>query len=183
MSGINLDYYVIDAYLNLYVFLKLQCIQTTIEFMRCLIKKIRPLLALLLLLQATAVYALPADIHLNLCFGPDGHIKISTDFCAETLLIQESLPMSPDFSGDDHHGDCLDIILNCNTEEELFSPSEKTLLAKTEITVVSPPAVAEEGICFFPCQIVQSSILNTCLINRAPSSTHLGFISTTVLLI
>lgn len=151
--------------------------------MRRVIKNFRPLLALLLLLQATAVYALPADIHLNLCFGPDGHIKISTDFCAETFLVQESLSMSPAFSGDDHHGECLDIVLNCDTEEELFSPSEKTILTKTEITAISPPAVTGEGICFFSYQIVQSSIRNTCLINKAPSSAHLGFISTTVLLI
>jgi hypothetical protein len=151
--------------------------------MKRLIKNFRPLLALLLLLQATTVYALPADMHLNLCFGPDGHLKISTDFCAETLLIQQSQPMNPAFSADDHHGECLDIVLNCNTEEELFSPSEKTLLTKTEITGICPPTIAEDGICFSPYQIVQPSILKSCIINRAPSSAYLGLISTTVLLI
>ena len=150
--------------------------------MRRLIKKIRPLLALLLLLQATNVYALPEDIHLNLCLGTDGHLEISYDFCAETLLFQQPKSLGSVFTSEDHHGDCLDIVANCDSEE-LFSFSEKTLLAKTEIIENSPPLVVEENICFSPYQVVQSSILNSYLISRASFPAHLGFISTTVLLI
>ena len=151
--------------------------------MRRLIKKFRPLIALLLLLQATTVYALPEDIHLNLCFGTDGHLEISSDFCAETLLIQQSQSLSSAYSSEDHHGDCLDILANCDSEEELFSPSEKVLLAKTEIIVNSSPLVGEESIYFSPHQVVQSAILNSYLISRASLPAPLSFISTTVLLI
>ena len=151
--------------------------------MRRLIKNFRPLLALLLLLQATTVYALPTDIHLNLCFGSDGHLKISADFCAETLLIQQSQPMSSVLSSEDHHGDCLDVVLNCDSEEEFFFPSEEALLVKTKIIGNCPPLVAEEHIYSSPYQVVQSSILNSYLISRTFSPAHLDFISATVLLI
>jgi len=151
--------------------------------MRRLIKKFRPLLALLLLIQATSVYALPEDLHLNLCFGPDGHLKLSSDFCPESLLIEQLQPLNSSLSDDDHHGDCLDIVLNCDSEEELFSPSELTLLARTEIIGNCPPLEAEGQSYVYPSQIVQPSILNPGLINRASHPAHLGFISSTVLLI
>ena len=148
-----------------------------------LIKKFRPLFALLLLLQATTVYALPADIHLNLCFGPDGHLEISTDFCADNQLTEQSPPLIAAFSSEDHHGDCLDIISNCDSEEELFSPSEKALLTKTEIIENNPPLVGAKNIYSSSYQVIQTSILNSCLKSRTSSPAHLGFISTTVLLI
>jgi len=150
--------------------------------MKCLIKNSRPLLALLLLLQATTVYALPADIHLNLCFGSDGHLEISTDFCAETSLNEQFQLLNPDFSAEDHHDDCLDIVLDCD-EEVLFFSTEETLLAKTEIEVSSLPIEAEEPVNYLSYQVNQSPLPNSHLIKRPPSPAHLGVISTTVLLI
>ena len=148
-----------------------------------LIKNFRPLLALLLLVQATTVYALPADIHINFCIGTDGHFKISSDFCAEPLLNKQSQTLNSGFFVEDHHGDCLDIVLNCDAEEELFSPTEETLLAKTEIVVNSPPLETKEPIYFLSSHVNQSSLLNSNLIKSPPLPTHLGVVSTTVLLI
>ena len=150
--------------------------------MRRLIKKIRPLLGLLLLLQATAVFALPADIHFNLCLGSGGHLELSTDFCANTLLIEQSQPLNTVFSSEDHHGDCLDVIANCDSEEELFSPSEEALISKTEILENCPPLAAVESIFLSPYQVVQSSLLFP-LISKTSSPAHLDFINMTVLLI
>ena len=164
-------------------FIEVSLFLKIIKFMGRLIKNFRPLLALLLLVQATTVYALPADIHINFCIGPDGHFKISSDFCAELLLNKQSQTLNPGFFVEDHHGDCLDIVLNCDAEEELFPPSEETLLAKTEIVANSPPLETSEPIYFLSYLVSQSSILNSHLIKSHPFPAHLGLVSTTVLLI
>jgi len=169
--------------IEILMFIEVSIFSKTNTIYETLIKNFRTLFALLLLMHATNVYALPAEIHLNFCLGPDGHLRISLDFCAENLLSQQFQPLSPDFSVEDHHGDCLDIVLNCDAGEELFSPTKETLLAKTEITVNSPPLKAEEPIYFLSYQVNQSSLLNSHLIKGIPSKAHLGLISTTVLLI
>jgi len=151
--------------------------------MRRLIKKYRPLLGLLLLLQATTVYALPADIHLNLCLGSDGHLEISTDFCTDTQLFEQSQPLSSTLSNDDHHGDCLDIIVNCDLEEELFSTSEEALLSITKVIGNCLPLPAVEHIYFSPNQLYNSATLFSGLISRASPPAHIEFINMTVLLI
>ena len=104
-------------------------------------KTLKLLLALVLLIQVSTVYALPAGVHLNLCIGTDGHFDFSTDLCAETFLFQQDQPLSSILISDGHHGDCLDVEVNHAPEDKLFSSPEDIRLAKTNIINNVPPSV------------------------------------------
>lgn len=88
----------------------------------------RLLLVLLLLVQVSAAYAMPAGAHLNLCIGFDGHIELSPDGCASTTKPVSRLP-EIQANEDDHHDDCLDVAIGCVVLDEMRPPRTEVSLS------------------------------------------------------
>ena len=84
----------------------------------------RIFLAVLLILQMSAASALPAGLHLNLCFGSDGHIDIAPDDCSSHPVLSHQWA-NVDLNDDDHHDDCLDVAFGCVSLDRLVSSVEK----------------------------------------------------------
>lgn len=153
--------------------------------MKRLIGIFRPLVAILLIFQVSAVYALPSSLeHINLCFGSDGHFDISTDLCADNSL---ALPLSPwdtaVFSNEDHI-ECLDIEIGHNSSDVLLPPITKISQSKAKTKSISSSPVTENFILSSSHLASQFSISNFSLMNSGslPPS-HLVSIRTTVLLV
>lgn len=151
--------------------------------MRRLINIFRPLIAILLVLQVSAAYALPAGVHLNLCIGNDGQIDLSPDVCASSPTQPQRHPDTI-LCGEDHHDDCLDLAIGCVSSEETCPPITKANSSKAKTKRnVSAPAAANYALSFFH-RISQSSIrISPHLNGGAFPSSHLVSLSTIVLLI
>jgi len=143
----------------------------------------RPLIAILLVLQVSAVYALPAGVHLNLCIGNDGNIDLSPDVCASSPTQPQRQPDTILY-GEDHHDDCLDVAIGCVLSDETCRPIAKTSSSKAKTNKnYSPPAAANYTLSFSP-RISQSSIrISPHLNGGAFPLSHLVFLRTIVFLI
>jgi len=73
--------------------------------------KKKPYLIVLIILM-TAFYMQPLGVHIELCFGEDGHF----DFMPVPCNVNEQLPFEDhaDDDSEDHHGNCTDIKLFCD---------------------------------------------------------------------
>ena len=69
-------------------------------------------------------YGLTFGLHLQFCFGEDGHWDIATVVCKSDQ--QDTVPKSSDADPTDHHGECHDVSTACN--ESGFCTSNPVLL-------------------------------------------------------
>lgn len=142
-----------------------------------------PLIAILLILQVSAAYALPAGVHLNLCIGFDGHIDISIDGCAGN---PSQPPRQPDtiLYGEDHHDNCLDVAIGCVSSDELRPLVAEVCSSKAKPKRNDSPPTTENYTLSFSHRISQSSIRTSHYLNsRAFPPPHLVSLRTIVLLI
>jgi hypothetical protein len=94
-------------------------------------KIFRPLVVILLILQVSTAYALPAGVHINLCFGFDGHFDISSDLCAATSLPLPLPQACTVLFNQDHHDECQNVVISHVSSEEPRPPNERNCSAKT----------------------------------------------------
>lgn len=146
----------------------------------------RPLVAILLIFQVSAAYALPSSLeHINLCFGSDGHFDIKLNLCADNSL---ALPLSPldtsVFSNEDHIEECLDVEIAHDLSDVLLTTITKISQSKVKTKSISSSPVTENFILSSSRLASQFSISNFYLMNSGslPPS-HLVSIRTTVLLV
>ena len=106
----------------------------------------RILITLLLIFQVGAAYALPEGLHLNLCFGNDGHIEITPDVCGEDNLCQPLPRIEYLTTENTPHDGCIEFELGCISAGELRPSSSaatsllnKILEGKTHISGDVPP--------------------------------------------
>jgi hypothetical protein len=93
----------------------------------------RSLIVILLVLQVSAAYALPAGAHLKLCIGFNGHFDISLDECT----AEPGRPPQPPGTvphDEDRHDECLDIAVGCVSLEALH-PSIAEVCVSTVKTI------------------------------------------------
>ena len=90
---------------------------------------LRPLLTILLVMQVSLAFALPAGIHLNLCIGFNGHVEIGPDDCAGSLEQQRRAP-EPVFDFDDHHDECVDVAIGCPSADKVVRSRDTASFAK-----------------------------------------------------
>jgi hypothetical protein len=143
----------------------------------------RPLIIILLALQVSTIYALPADAHLNLCIGYDGHFEISADSCA-IVPDHFSRTLDPVLADEDHHGDCLDLTLGCSATKGLRPSLANHRRAGHQFPGTSQSSAP--GGYFYPHPLQHPDIPSrTCSPPDAPvlPSAHLLPLRTTVLLI
>lgn len=69
-------------------------------------------------------YGLTFGLHLQFCFGEDGHWDIATVVCKSDQ--QDAVPKSSDADPIGHHGECHDVSTACN--ESSFCTSDPVLL-------------------------------------------------------
>lgn len=124
--------------------------------MRRWIDIFRPLVTILLILQVSTAYALPAGLHLNLCFGSDGHFDISPDLCDENPPTSQLPQSGTVILSETPHGDCLDIEIGCASLAEPAPPITERCQAKVKIKKSTTPATANTTLSL-PRQIAQSS--------------------------
>ena len=152
--------------------------------MRRWIDIFRPLLTILLILQVSAAHALPAGIHLNLCFGSDGHFDISPDLCTVSPLTPPFPQSDTGIFSEAPHGDCLDVEIGCVSSDEQHPPIAKVCPAKTKAQRNNSPLATKNHTLSFSHQTFQSSIRTPSHLNDGPvPPSHLISLRTIVLLI
>jgi hypothetical protein len=92
------------------------------------------MIAILLILQVSAAYALPAEVHLNLCIGLDGHVDISQNDCIGASSHPAQRLDDVLLSADDHHDDCLDLTIGCATADYFRTSTTENSFSKTTKT-------------------------------------------------
>lgn len=84
----------------------------------------RKLIVVLLLMQVSIAYALPAWASINLCIGFDGHVDFERrGFVGGTT--QPFYQLTVVSSDDDHHGDCFDFMIGGFSFEHLCVRAEE----------------------------------------------------------
>lgn len=158
------------------------CFRRRFEFMRRLKDIFGPLIAILLILQVSAACALPAEVHLNLCIGFDGHIDISIDGCAGN---PNQPPRQPDMIlyGENHHDECLDVAIGCASSNELCPLVAEVCSSKAKPQRNNSPPTSENYPLSFSHRISKSSIRTAHLNTGAFPPPHLVSLRTIVLLI
>lgn len=159
------------------------CFRRRFEFMRRLKDIFGPLIAILLILQVSAAYALPAGVHLNLCIGFDGHIDILIGGCAGN---PSQSPRQPDtiLYGEDHHDECLDVAIGCASSDALRHSIAEGCSYKSKTKRNDSPPTSENYTFSFFHRISQSSIRTSHYLNSgAFPPPHLVSLRTIVLLI
>lgn len=89
------------------------------------------LTGMLLIVLMGVTFALPSGMHLQFCFGDDGHFDVGLNSCPDAPL-----PVRHDstLSLQTHHdSDCLDFTVVCDSSEKLVRQSEKFSQLKTKI--------------------------------------------------
>ncbi|MEW6428897.1 MAG: hypothetical protein AB1568_12780 [Thermodesulfobacteriota bacterium] len=101
----------------------------------------KTLLTVLLLLQMAAINAVPPGVHLNLCFGTDGHFDLSREICTGSAATPCSRPESSLIT--EHHDDCLDLAAGCGASAYFLHLSDKGRHARDTALHPAPmPATA-----------------------------------------
>ena len=104
-------------------------------------KLVRSILAILLIFQVGAAYALPADFHLNLCVGYDGHFDISPDECS---TVDQEADLANE---ENHHDDCLDVSLGCVALDDVHPRPVRACQSQTKGNrLVAPLSLSQQSI-------------------------------------
>jgi len=87
-----------------------------------------------------AIYTVPSGLHLEICFGFDGHIDATPDAC---VIDPTGHPQqhAGDAHEHNHHEDCLDIVIGCTSLDTLIHTAPKGGLFKTN-TIRNDPCTA-----------------------------------------
>ncbi|MFP3982783.1 MAG: hypothetical protein ACLFV2_03735 [Desulfurivibrionaceae bacterium] len=145
------------------------------------IKTSHTLAVMLLILLMSATTALPAGVHLEFCFGSDGHFDLKTETCLPTMAGGQVRDEA--IADHAHHEDCLDVAVGCTSSEHLFRSTATISALKDKIN--NPPLWIRK---YYPTEFlykpVQASIRTTHLNNGGVSpQPHLVSLHTIVLLI
>lgn len=140
------------------------------------------LLALVLILLMGTAIAVPPGLHLEFCFGEGDHFEISLDSCHDVPLLQQIVQCASVFD-QDHHGECLDLAVACDSSQEFLSPDRKVGLHKTKINKDPPPATTIFAGAFSSPQPASGNYSPLRLARRAFPPSHLVSLRTVILLI
>lgn len=99
-------------------------------FMRYKVDIFLSMLAILLILQASAAYALPTEVHFNLCIGLDGHVEISQNDCLGDPSHTAQQVDVVSLYVDGHHSDCFDVSIGCTSSDYLRSSTIQNSFSK-----------------------------------------------------
>ena len=146
-------------------------------FMRYKVDIFLSMLTILLILQASAAYALPTEVHFNLCIGLDGHVDISQNDCISDPGHTAQRVDVVFLYADDHHSDCLDVSIGCVSSDYLRPSTIQNSFSKiTKTTSNYSSQPAERYVFSAPHQIHYFSTRNA-------SPSYLTFLRTIVFLI
>lgn len=84
----------------------------------------KKIIVILLLLQVSIAYAIPAWASINLCIGYDGHVDIETRGIDDRVAEPFS-QLTVVSSNDGHHGDCFDFEISGLATEHLYLRAEE----------------------------------------------------------
>jgi len=140
-----------------------------------------PLIALLLILLMSTAFASPPGSHLELCFGFDGHLDVSPDFCNTHFNSQKQQDAS--LTAGLHHVDCLDLAIGCGSYNQTGPPGGNARICKTKVQQESSlPAEFPAGA--FSRNLPQAQFQPSFHLNHQdPFPSHLASLRTIVLLI
>jgi hypothetical protein len=95
-------------------------------------RKTAQAVTVLLMLLMSIILVLPSGMHLELCFGNDGHVDFSLSGCADGATSK--IPASGRLPVYDtaHHDDCLPMAVACGTAQELIRANGKSDAYKSE---------------------------------------------------
>lgn len=97
------------------------------------LRKTTQAVTVLLVLLMSTMLVLPPGMDLELCIGRDGHIDFSMNGCQDGASPRIPAGGRPPVYGTIHHGDCLHMVLACNTAQELIRTDGKTGAYKSEL--------------------------------------------------
>ena len=82
------------------------------------------LISMMIVLLMSVFFFFPSGVHLEICFGFDGHIGVAPDACTTTPAGQLQQQVE-NVNTHHHHGKCLDIIIGCTSLDILVCTAEK----------------------------------------------------------
>lgn len=134
---------------------------------------------MLLIALMSAIFMFPPGVHLELCFGGDGHFDMAMDACLSDAVPQQHAAVE---RVRHHHDDCLDIVIGCGPSTQLLRLLEDNDIptAKSQRERLQPPDSLVRN--FFPPSIIARSTSDRCHHRRVPPA-QLAAIRTVVLLI
>lgn len=148
-------------------------------------RKIYPTIAIILALLMSFGYAIPQGLHLEFCFGTDGHFDIALDSCTpqdSRETSHETSFRSTTTSLNTHHGTCLDI--SSHSPDEIIYTGSAIQIPETPIKYLPT------GMPFLPIYSPSFMVSREShdRLSRRPYNplipfSYLHFIRTTVLLI
>ena len=106
------------------------------------VSKTRPrLTGIMIALLMCVVYTLPPGLHLEICFGFDGHIDTTP---AAWIIIPTGQPQQHvgDMNEHNHHENCIDVVVCSTSLDTLVRNVEKGGLYKTNSTRNNPSTAA-----------------------------------------
>lgn len=145
------------------------------------IKTSHILSVMVLILLMSTTTALPSGVHLEFCFGSDGHFDLQTDDCLPDNMAGQIRDEA--FADHAHHEDCLDVAVGCTFSEHLYRSTATIGTFKNKSN--NPPLWVKK---YYPTESlhkpVQNSIRTIHLNNGGVSlQSHLVSLNTIVLLI
>lgn len=146
-------------------------------------KKSKLITGALLILLMSATFALPSGMHLQFCFGDDGHFDIALNSCPDVPKPQPQQHEMALAVQNHHDGGCLDVTFVCDFSEKLVRHAEKIGLLKTKIKNISLPASGLVASGLFANPTLSGPRASSFLAPQTSPSFHLASLRTIVLLI
>lgn len=144
--------------------------------------KISQTFSVILVLLMGMALVMPPGLHLKFCLGDGGHLDISLDSCHDAPASQpitQGLPVLDQ----NHHGECLDITIACDSIEEFRSPARKVGVFKAKVNKDPPPAAVHFAGTFYSPFPFPEDRSSSWLISQTLLPSHLVSLRTLVLLI
>ena len=105
-------------------------------------KNRQALIEIVIIFSISIFFSLPPGVHLELCFGFDGHVDATPGSCIADRAGQLRQQVG---STDEHHhhGNCLDIVIGCTSWDILAHTTEKGNSFKTNTVRIDPATIVE----------------------------------------
>lgn len=94
--------------------------------------KTTQIVTVLFVLLMSMMLALPAGMDVEFCFGNNGHVDFSLSNCKDDVLSKFSAKEQPSIHNTEHHGECRDVAVACNTTQEFIRTYGKSGSLKSE---------------------------------------------------
>ena len=146
------------------------------------LKSFTTLTGVMLVLMMSVTLALPSGVHLELCFGDDGHFDLAPDSCLDKSFLPSPQQII-DPSGQEHHIDCLDIAVACNSFIQFIRSADNDGAFKTINQKAPPSAAGSFSVSFFPRFDQPKLLASLPAYHQSILPSHLTVLRTVILLI